>query len=78
MIVLSIFVLLDWEQFLQFTSPSPYKYIKYINKTNQMTANVQVISIIILFWYLTEENRGGKKGGKTHKLGWDNITVGDN
>jgi hypothetical protein len=28
------------------TSPSPYKYINNINKTNQMTANVQAISII--------------------------------
>jgi hypothetical protein len=29
------------------TSPSPYKYINSINKTNQMTANVQAMSIII-------------------------------
>ena len=29
------------------TSPSLYKYINNINKINQMTANVQVISIII-------------------------------
>ena len=34
-------------KFLQLSSPSPYKYINSINKTNQMTANVQVISIII-------------------------------
>ena len=34
-------------KFLQLTSPSPYKYINSINKTNQMTANVQAISIII-------------------------------
>ena len=33
-------------KFLQLTSPSPYKYINSINKTNQMTANVQAISII--------------------------------
>ena len=34
-------------KFLHLTSPSPYKYINSINKTNQMTANVQAISIII-------------------------------
>ena len=34
-------------KFLQLTSPSPYKYINSINKANQMTANVQAISIII-------------------------------
>ena len=34
-------------KFLQLTSPSPYEYINSINKTNQMTANVQAISIII-------------------------------
>ena len=34
-------------KFLQLTSPSPYKYSNSINKTNQMTANVQAISIII-------------------------------
>jgi hypothetical protein len=34
-------------KFLQLTSPSPYKYINSINKTNQMTANVQAISMII-------------------------------
>jgi len=34
-------------KFLQITNPSPYKYINSINKTNQMTANVQAISIII-------------------------------
>jgi hypothetical protein len=35
-------------KFLQLTSPSPYKYsnTNSINKTNQMTANVQAISII--------------------------------
>ena len=44
MILLSIYIQLDWEQL---TSPSPYKYINSINKTNQMTANVQAISIII-------------------------------
>ena len=38
---------MDWEQvFKLYTSPSPYKYINIINKTNQMTANVQGISII--------------------------------
>ena len=49
MILLSISIQMDWEQVftLQFTSPSPYKYINNINKTNQMTANVQFISIII-------------------------------
>jgi len=45
MILLSIFIQLDWEQVT--TSPSPYKYIININKTNQMTENVQVISFII-------------------------------
>jgi hypothetical protein len=34
-------------KFLQLTSPSPYKYMNSINKTNQMTANVQAMSIII-------------------------------
>ena len=35
-------------KFIQLTSPSPYNYINIIlNKTNQMTANVQAISIII-------------------------------
>ena len=34
-------------KFLQLTSPSPYKYINSINKTNQMASNVQAISIII-------------------------------
>ena len=34
-------------KFLQLTSPSPYKYINSINKTNKMTASVQAISIII-------------------------------
>ena len=35
-------------KFLQLASPSPYKYsnTNSINKTNQMTANVQAISII--------------------------------
>jgi len=41
--------LYNWigDKFLQLTSPSPYKYINNINKTNQMTANVQAISIIV-------------------------------
>jgi hypothetical protein len=49
MILLSISIQMDWEQVftLQFTSPSPYKYINNINKTNQMTPNIQVMSIII-------------------------------
>ena len=34
-------------KFLQLNSPSPYKYINSINKANEMTANVQAISIII-------------------------------
>jgi hypothetical protein len=40
--------LYNWigNKFLQLTSHSPYKYINSINKTNQMTANVQAISII--------------------------------
>jgi hypothetical protein len=48
MILLSIYIY-NWigNKFLQLTSPSPYKYINSINKTNQMTANVQAISIII-------------------------------
>jgi hypothetical protein len=48
MIFLSIYIY-NWigNKFLQLTSPSPYKYINSINKTNQMTANVQAISIII-------------------------------
>jgi hypothetical protein len=48
LIVLSIYIY-SWigNKFLQLTSPSPYKYINSINKTNQMTANVQAISIII-------------------------------
>ena len=48
MILLSIYIY-NWigNKFLQLTSPSPYKYINNINKTNQMTANVQAISIII-------------------------------
>ena len=50
MILLSISIYIyNWigNKFLQLTSPSLYKYINNINKTNQMTANVQVISIII-------------------------------
>jgi uncharacterized membrane protein len=48
MILLSIYIY-NWigNKFSQLTSPSPYKYINSINKTNQMTANVQAISIII-------------------------------
>ena len=48
MILLSIYIY-NWigNKFLQLTSPSPYKYINSINKTNQMTTNVQAISIII-------------------------------
>ena len=48
MILLSIYIY-NWigNKFLQLTSPSPFKYINSINKTNQMTANVQAISIII-------------------------------
>ena len=48
MILLSIYIY-NWigNKFLQLTSPSPYKYINSINKTHQMTANVQAISIII-------------------------------
>ena len=48
MILLSIYIY-NWigNKFLQLTSPSPYKYINSINKTNQMRANVQAISIII-------------------------------
>ena len=48
MILLSIYIY-NWigNKFLQLTSPFPYKYINSINKTNQMTANVQAISIII-------------------------------
>ena len=48
MILLSIYIY-NWigNKFLQLTSPSPYEYINNINKTNQMTANVQAISIII-------------------------------
>ena len=42
--IVNIYIQLDWEQL---TSPSPYKYINSINETNQMTANVQAISIII-------------------------------
>ena len=42
--------LYNWigNKFLQLASPSPYKYsnTNSINKTNQMTANVQAISII--------------------------------
>ena len=50
MILLSIYIY-NWigNKFLQLTSPSPYKYTNTsnnINKTNQMTANVQAISII--------------------------------
>ena len=47
MILLSIYVY-NWigNKFLQLTSSSPYKYSNSINKTNQMTANVQAISII--------------------------------
>ena len=44
--LLTIYIQLDWEQVFT-TSPSPYKYINNINKINEMTANVQVISIII-------------------------------
>jgi hypothetical protein len=38
MILLSIYIY-NWigNKFLQLTSPSPYKYINSINKTNQMT-----------------------------------------
>ena len=48
MILLSVYIY-NWieNKFLQLTSPSPYKYINSINKTNQMTANVQAISITI-------------------------------
>ena len=48
MILLLIYIY-NWigNTFLQLTSPSPYKYSNSINKTNQMTANVQAISIII-------------------------------
>ena len=48
MILLLIYIY-NWigNKFLQLTSPSPYKYSNSINKTNQMTANVQAISIII-------------------------------
>ena len=48
MILLSIYIY-NWigNKFLRLTSPSTYKYINSINKTNQMTANVQAISIII-------------------------------
>jgi hypothetical protein len=47
MILLSIYIY-NWigNKFLQLTSSSPYKYSNSINKTNQMTANVQAISII--------------------------------
>jgi hypothetical protein len=47
MILLSIYMY-NWigNKFLQLTSPSPYKYSNNINKTYQMTANVQAISII--------------------------------
>ena len=40
MMLLSIYIY-NWigNKFLQLTSPSPYKYINSINKTNQMTAN---------------------------------------
>jgi hypothetical protein len=47
MILLSIYIYWIGNKFLQLTSPSPYKYINSIYKTNQMTANVQAISIII-------------------------------
>ena len=43
-------------KFLQLASPTPYKYINSINKTNQMTANVQAISIFVLIF-------NKKKGG---------------
>ena len=49
MILLSIYIhVYNWigSKFLQLTSSSPYKYSNSINKTNQMTANVQAISII--------------------------------
>jgi len=48
MILLSIYIY-NWigNKLLQLTNPSPYKYINSINKTNQMTATVQAISIII-------------------------------
>ena len=47
MILLSIYIY-NWigNKFLQLTSSSPYKYSNSINKTNQMTANAQAISII--------------------------------
>ena len=49
MILLSKYIY-NWigNKFLQLAtaSPSPYKYSSSINKTNQMTANVQAISII--------------------------------
>ena len=47
-ILLSIYIY-NWigNKFLQLTSSSPYKYINSINKTNQMTTNVQAMSIII-------------------------------
>jgi len=44
MIVLSIFIQFDRKKVLHLTSPPP---CKYINNTNQMIANVQVISIRI-------------------------------
>ena len=49
MILLSIYIYIYnwiWDKFLQLTSSSPYKYINSINKTNQMTTNVQAMSII--------------------------------
>ena len=49
MILLSIYIY-NWigNKFLQLatSSPSPHKYSNSINKTNQMTANAQAISII--------------------------------
>jgi len=47
MILLSISMQLDWEQV--FTTPQSLSIqnINNINKINEMTANVQVISIII-------------------------------
>ena len=65
MILLSIYIY-NWigNTFLQLASPSSYKYINSTNKTNQMTANVQAISIFVLIF--NRKKRGG--GGKTNKL----------
>ena len=44
--IVNTYIQLDGNKFLQLASPSPYKYSNSIHKTNQMTANVQAISII--------------------------------